>query len=92
MSLCVCKLSFVLLNYIIFVCNFSTQSRSYLLTHLSISKAECCDILFTEDGKPSKKEDVHVPAINLGAEKKTKELKEKMALMKERRKQNQKLG
>ena len=39
-----------------------------------------------------KKEDVHVPAANLGAIKKTERLREKMEQIKEKRRVNQKLG
>ncbi len=42
--------------------------------------------------KPVKKEDVHVPAVNLTELKRTDKLREKMEAIKAKRKLNQKLG
>jgi hypothetical protein len=45
-----------------------------------------------DDSKPSKKEDVHVPATNMAQVKKTEELRQKMLQMKEKRRINMMLG
>ena len=54
----------------------------------------CTDyiVIDGDDSKPSKKEDVHVPAANLADIKKTEELRQKMQQMKEKRRINMKLG
>jgi len=45
-----------------------------------------------DDSRPEKKADVHVPAVNIAAVKKTEQLREKMALIKEKRRINKMLG
>ena len=45
-----------------------------------------------DESRPAKKADVHVPAVNLVAIKKTEQLREKMAQIKEKRRINKMLG
>lgn len=45
-----------------------------------------------KDEKSTTKDDVHKPAVNIGQQKKTEALREKMALAREKRKLGQKMG